>query len=131
MNQLPFASPFTTLTSRALGSRMTQDPVSVPQSDKMFAGVPPELFRVHDWRNDVKTLGTVPGEFVGQITGGRYSHEYPVQLNKLVVDGGHDLIISVGQVCRTVVPASCATVHVRALLAVGSPPRGRWHGQPQ
>jgi len=79
----------------ALGSH---DPVSVPQSDKMFAGVPPELFRVHDWRNDVKTLGTVPGEFVGQITGGRYSHEYPVQLNKLVVDGGHDLIISVGQV---------------------------------
>eukprot|EP01048_Picozoa_sp_COSAG05_P015775 COSAG05_NODE_1943_length_3799_cov_21.288649_3_plen_121_part_00 len=76
----------------------TQDPVSLPQSDKMFAGVPPELFRVHDWRNDVTTLGAVPKEFVEEITEGKYSHEYPVQLNKLVVDGGHDLIISVGQV---------------------------------
>jgi len=105
--------------------------MSLPQSDKMFAGVPPELFRVHDWRNDVKTLGSVPKEFVGEITDGKYSHEYLVQLNKLVVDGGHDLIISVGQVCRTVASASCATVHVRAYLAVGGSPRSRWHGQPQ
>ena len=44
------------------------------------------------------TLGEVPKEFVSEITGGKYSHAYPVQLNKLVCDGGHDLILSVGQV---------------------------------
>ena len=73
--------------------------MSLPHTDRMFAGVPPELFRVHDWRNDVKTVGAVPKEFIEEITDGKYSHEYPVQLNKLVLEGGHDLIISVGQVC--------------------------------
>lgn len=64
----------------------------------MFEGVPHDLFRVHDWRNDVVTLGTVSAEFVAEITEGKYSHEYPVQVNKMVRDGGHDLVISIGQV---------------------------------
>ena len=72
--------------------------MSIPQTGKMFDGIPHELFRVHDWRNDVVKLGSVPKEFVAEITDGKYSHEYPVQLNKLVTEGGHDLIISVGQV---------------------------------
>ena len=71
--------------------------MSIPQTDKMFDGVPHDLFRVHDWRNDVVTLGTVAKEFVGEVTEGKYSHDYPVQINKLVRDGGHDLVISIGQ----------------------------------
>lgn len=66
--------------------------------DEMYKGVPKELFRVHDWRNDVVTVGTVPGEFVSQITGGAIDYSWPAQLNKLVYNGGHDLILSVGQV---------------------------------
>ena len=72
--------------------------MTISATDKMFEGVPHELFRVHDWRNDVVTLGTVPAEFVSEITDGKYSHEYPVQVNKMVRDGGHDLVISIGQV---------------------------------
>lgn len=72
--------------------------MTISATDKMFEGVPHDLFRVHDWRNDVVTLGTVPAEFVSEITDGKYSHEYPVQVNKLVKDGGHDLVISIGQV---------------------------------
>ena len=64
----------------------------------MFKDVPKELFRVHDWRNDVVTVGTVPGEFVSEITGGALDYPWPAQLNKLVYNGGHDLILSVGQV---------------------------------
>jgi hypothetical protein len=79
----------------ALGSH---DPMSIPHTDKMFAGVPHDLFRVHDWRTDVVTLGTVPAEFVSEITGGKYSHEYLVQVNRMIAEGGYDLIISVGQV---------------------------------
>jgi hypothetical protein len=30
----------------------------------MFGETPRELFRVHDWRRDIVTLGEVPGEFV-------------------------------------------------------------------
>lgn len=85
--------------SLRLDARCTvQDPMTISATDKMFEGVPHDLFRVHDWRNDVVTLGTVSAEFVAEITEGKYSHEYPVQVNKMVRDGGHDLVISIGQV---------------------------------
>ncbi len=65
---------------------------------EMFKGVPAELFRIHDWRNDVVTVGTVPGDFISDITEGKLSYSWPAQLNKLLVNGKHDLIISIGQV---------------------------------
>ena len=34
------------------------------QIETMFGKTPRDLFRVHDWRNDIVTLGEVPGEFV-------------------------------------------------------------------
>ncbi|MDP4221998.1 MAG: lactate racemase domain-containing protein [Bacteroidota bacterium] len=79
----------------ALGthSPLTQDQISL-----MFEDVPKELFRIHDWRNDVLTVGTVPGEYISEITEGRLDYQWPAQLNKLVYNGGHDLILSVGQV---------------------------------
>ncbi len=64
----------------------------------MYKGVPRGLFRVHNWRTDVVTAGTVPGEFVADITEGQLKYSWPAQLNKLVFNGGHDLILSVGQV---------------------------------
>jgi nickel-dependent lactate racemase len=76
----------------------THSPMTEAQIDDMFKGVPKSLFRVHDWRNDVVTVGTVPGEFVSAITGGALDYSWPAQLNKLVFNGGHDLILSVGQV---------------------------------
>jgi nickel-dependent lactate racemase len=79
----------------ALGthSHMTED-----QIDEMFKRVPQSLFRIHDWRKDVVTAGTVPGEFVSKITNGQIDYSWPAQLNKLIFNGGHDLILSVGQV---------------------------------
>ena len=66
--------------------------------DTMFPGVPHELIRVHDWRNDVVTTGMVPGEVVSELTDGALDYEWPAQVNKLVWEGGHDLILSIGQV---------------------------------
>ena len=66
--------------------------------DKMFPGVPKSLFRVHDFRNDAVTTGIVPAEFVSKITDGMVNYPWPAQVNRLIRDGGHDLIISVGQV---------------------------------
>ncbi len=68
------------------------------QIEKMFTGVPKDLFRVHDWRNDVVTIGTVPSEIVRHVSQGKVDYSWPAQVNKLLVDGGHDLIISIGQV---------------------------------
>ncbi|MBN8624045.1 MAG: D-mannonate epimerase [Planctomycetes bacterium] len=68
------------------------------QLDKMFPGVPKTLFREHRWRDDVVTIGHVPAEFVTQATEGIWNKPWPAQLNKLLWEGGHDLILSIGQV---------------------------------
>jgi nickel-dependent lactate racemase len=64
----------------------------------MFGATPRSLFRVHDWRNDVVTLGEVPGEFLRAVSEGKVDYPWPAQVNKLLRDGGHDLILSIGQV---------------------------------
>ena len=76
----------------------THSPMTAAEIAEMFKGVPAELFRIHDWRNDVVTVGTVPGDFISEITEGKLSYSWPAQLNKLLVDGNHDLILSIGQV---------------------------------
>ncbi len=65
---------------------------------KMFGATPRELFRVHDWRNDIVTLGEVPGEFMREVSEGKLDYTWPAQVNKLLREGGHDLILSIGQV---------------------------------
>jgi len=64
----------------------------------MFGATPRGLFRVHDWRNDVVTLGEVPGSFLYDVSEGKVDYPWPAQVNKLLRDGGHDLILSIGQV---------------------------------
>jgi nickel-dependent lactate racemase len=76
----------------------THAPMSDKELGEMFKEVPKELFRVHDWRKDVVTVGTIPGEFVSKISDGAIDYSWPAQLNKLVFNGGHDLILSIGQV---------------------------------
>jgi nickel-dependent lactate racemase len=76
----------------------THSPMTSEQISQMFPNVPHDIFRVHDWRNDVVTVGKVPGSFVAEITNNGLSYDWPAQLNKLVFTGGHDLILSIGQV---------------------------------
>jgi nickel-dependent lactate racemase len=76
----------------------THAPMTSFELSEMYKGVPEGLFRVHDWRHDVITVGTVPGKFISEITDGALDYSWPAQLNKLVFNGGHDLILSVGQV---------------------------------
>ena len=68
------------------------------QTEKMFPGVPNRLFRYHDWRNDVVTIGTVPPDYVAKVTDGIYRQAWPCQMNKLIWSGNHDLVLSIGQV---------------------------------
>ncbi|MDD4756134.1 MAG: lactate racemase domain-containing protein [Prolixibacteraceae bacterium] len=76
----------------------THTPMTDEQISHMFGDTPRHLFREHDWRNDVVTLGTVPAEFVSEVSEGAVSYPWPAQVNKLLVEGGFDLILSVGQV---------------------------------
>jgi nickel-dependent lactate racemase len=68
------------------------------QIKHMFPGVDRNLFRVHDWRNDVVTIGVVPGSFVEEVSEGKVNFSWPAQVNRLLVEGGYDLILSLGQV---------------------------------
>ncbi len=76
----------------------THTPMTDDQISTMFGDTPRELFREHDWRNDVITLGRVPGEFVKEVTEGKVEFTWPAQVNKLLIEGGFDLILSIGQV---------------------------------
>ena len=76
----------------------THDPMPEWQLDRMFPGVPKDKFRIHDWRNDVVTVGTLDSDTVCQATEGVWDRPWPAQLNKLVAHGEHDLIVSIGQV---------------------------------
>jgi nickel-dependent lactate racemase len=90
-----FYGPALTDVLPALG---THTPVTPAQIAEMFAGVPPELFRAHNWRTGITTVGEVPAEFVRQASGGAADFAWPAQLANLIWTGRHDLILSVGQV---------------------------------
>jgi nickel-dependent lactate racemase len=76
----------------------THTPMRADQIARMYAGVPQDLFRVHNWRTDVETLGEVPAEFIREQSEGKLDYPWPAQVNKLISRGGHDLILSIGQV---------------------------------
>jgi nickel-dependent lactate racemase len=76
----------------------THFPMTENEINSMYAGIDKAKFRVHNWRKDVVTLGQVPGEFLNKVSDGRVDYDWPAQVNKLLVDGSHDLILSIGQV---------------------------------
>ena len=76
----------------------THSPMTGEQVSHMFGKTPPHLFRIHDWRKDVVTLGIVPAEFVKEVSEGAVDYDWPAQINRLLIEGGFDLILSIGQV---------------------------------
>ena len=76
----------------------THKAMSESELATMYPKTPKNLFRVHDWRNDIVTLGEVPCEFLHEVSEGKVDYSWPAQVNKLLRDGGHDLILSIGQV---------------------------------
>jgi len=76
----------------------THFPMTEKEITEMFGDVPLELFREHDWRGGLVTLGEVPADFVRQVSEGKVDYPWPAQVNKMLVQGGYDLILSPGQV---------------------------------
>ena len=79
----------------ALGTHTAMGPA---QLTHMFGDVPHNLFRVHNWRTDIETVGEVPAEFIHEQSEGKLNYAWPAQVNKLISQGGFDLILSIGQV---------------------------------
>ncbi len=76
----------------------THTPMTDTQISHMFGKTPRNLFREHDWRNDVVTLGEVPPEYVKEVSDGAVDFSWPAQVNKLLLDSDFDLMLSIGQV---------------------------------
>lgn len=79
----------------ALGTHAAMDE---EQLQHMFGEIPLSLFRVHNWRTDIETLGEVPAEYIYQQSEGLLNYPWPAQVNKLISRGGFDLILSIGHV---------------------------------
>lgn len=76
----------------------THSPMTVAAINEMYKDIPHNLFRVHNWRSDLVTLGEVPADFIYKVSEGKLNYSWPAQVNKLLVEGNHDLILSIGQV---------------------------------
>ena len=79
----------------ALGTHV---PVTETQWKAMFGSVPFDRMIVHNWRTDVVKLGDIPAEVVAEISDGLWKKPLAVELNRRLVDGSYDLIVSPGQV---------------------------------
>ena len=79
----------------ALGTHQAMAPAALT---RMFGDIPHSLFAVHNWRSDVVSLGELPSSFIREQSNGLLDYTWPVQVNRLIAEGGFDLILSIGQV---------------------------------
>ena len=79
----------------ALGTHMAMTPAELA---RMFPGTPLEKFRPHDWRNGVAELGRLEADYVERVSEGAVRYDWPVQVNRAILEGGFSLAVSLGQV---------------------------------
>ena len=62
----------------------THSPMTSEQIHEMFPGVPESLFRVHNWRTGITTVGEVPASFVKEVSEGAVDFPWPAQVANLL-----------------------------------------------
>lgn len=75
----------------------THAPMTAAEIERMFPGVPHERFHAHDWRHGVVPLGTVPADFLREVSGGRLEVPARVEIDRMLVEQPWDVILSIGQ----------------------------------
>ena len=76
----------------------THAPMTEAQIAEMYGDLSKATYHVHNWRTGLYHFGEVPSEFVQEVSGGKLDYSIPVAVNRRLVEGNYDLIISVGQV---------------------------------
>ena len=79
----------------ALGTHL---PMTNDEIQNMFGDIPGNLFRVHNWRDDVVQIGEVPSSYIRKVSENKLDFSWPAKVNRLLVKGKFDLILSIGQV---------------------------------
>jgi nickel-dependent lactate racemase len=98
----------------------THRPMGESEIAAMFGDVPRELFAIHDWRRGLALLGEIPSSIICDQSEGELDFSWPVEVNRLLVDGAFDLILSIGQVVPHEV-AGMAGYNKNVLIGTGGP----------
>ncbi len=98
----------------------THAPMSSEQLRWMFGELPLDLFAVHNWRTDVETLGEVSAAFIQEQSDGKLNYPWPAQVNRQIVHGDFDLVLSIGQVVPHEV-IGMANYNKNILVGTGGP----------
>ena len=101
----------------ALGTHLPMTPAALT---RMFGDIPQSLFAVHNWRKDVVTLGELPASFIQAQSGGLLDYTWPAQVNRMIPQGGFDLVLSIGQVVPHEV-IGMANYNKNILIGTGGP----------
>lgn len=77
----------------------THVPMSEAEIRRMFGpDIPLDRFLVHDWRSGLTRLGEVPASEIREWSEGAVDFSMGVEIDHQLIDGGYDLILSVGQI---------------------------------
>jgi len=73
-------------------------PHTAEENRRMFGSIPEEQIHAHDWRGGCVEVGTVPADYVKNVTKGKANWPIPIALNRMLIDEPWDIIIHVGHV---------------------------------
>jgi nickel-dependent lactate racemase len=77
----------------------THFPMTKEQCIMMFGdGIPQTSYLNHDWRHDLEILGRVNEEEISRLSENKLHFSLEVGVNKKLLTGDYDLILSIGQV---------------------------------
>lgn len=80
----------------ALGTHL---PMTEEQLREMFGDtIPMDAYLVHDFRNSIEVIGTVPGDVLNEISEGLFTDDVTVAVNRELLSDAYDAILSIGQV---------------------------------
>lgn len=80
----------------ALGTHL---PMKEEELREMFGdSIPMDAYLVHDFRSSIAAVGTVPGEFLNEVSEGLFQEDVTVSVNRELLSGKYDAILSIGQV---------------------------------
>lgn len=77
----------------------THYPMTEAEIHEMYGhDIPLDRFKVHDWKNEIIEVGEVSGEKIREFSEGALEYSMQVAVNKLLLEGDYDLILSIGQI---------------------------------
>ena len=76
----------------------THTPMTKRQIKTMFGDLNQASYYDHNWRTGLSPLGQIPSDLVSEVSDGKVDYDISVAVNRRIIEGGYDLILSIGQV---------------------------------